>query len=398
MTLPNTPSVISPVLINGQELNVAVIRALVTRKESEHDSAILFVNSATATIDYTTLPDSRIEFPFGNVGLQSTFQGYVNSVTPNRRYVAGTVNTEQEIDCLGATMVMKGNKPRFFTDLTATQMMSQIVSEAGLGFNDEYRNDNDKWRQLAQTNESDWQMVLNLADRVGAHVVYEKGVVRLINYLDISYRQLPDRLYTSQTSVSAGDRTTDSSGNVIEYVPINAGLRDPSYLSPTMSYLANRRAVIVPPPDNSAVSSVSAGASASQGSLLVSRFATDYPANSQPEAAAIQGGFYQPPWNQSGSLRVTGDALMMPGLVIQVSSARKGLTMQADYDGVWYVQGVDHSIGQQGRFFTTLTMSRTEARGSNWYPSRPFWLGDKRGNPVLRASGQGQWLSTWRLL
>jgi hypothetical protein len=70
--------------------------------------------------------------------------------------------------------------------------------------------------------------------------------------------------------------------------------------------------------------------------------------------------------------------------------------MGADFDGVWYVHGVEHSIGMQGRFFTTLEMGRPVARGANWYPQRPFWLSDKRGVPSLIAAGSGSWVSNWR--
>jgi hypothetical protein len=274
-------------------------------------------------------------------------------------------------------------------------MIAQIATEAGLGFNDEYHNDNNQWRQLAQTSETDWEMILNLADRLGARIVYERGVIRLINYLDISFRQLASRFYTSKTNITLLDKTDEQAGTVVEYVPTNMSVRDPSYRSPTLSYLSSKRAVMLSPPMQSSTAQPTVGAS-SQGALLVSRFATDYPANSQQEAEAYQSGYYQPPWNEEGQLRVTGDALMMPGLIIQVMSSGKGLTMSADYDGVWYVRGVTHSLGTHGRFWSTLDIARTAARGSNWYQPQPFWLRDKRGAPVLRSNGAGQWISNWR--
>lgn len=390
----STPSAVGSVLVNQREMNVAVVRAIVTRHEGEHEGATLFVNSATATVDFHSLPDQRIEFTFGGLGIQSTFQGYVNSVTPNRRFVGDTQITEQEIECMGASMVMKGNRPRFFTEMTATQMVAKICADNNLGFHDEFRNDNNQWRQLAQTSETDWQMLLTLADRISAKVVYERGVIRLINYLDVSYRQLPSRLYRTKNNMATTDHTDDNQGVVVEYVPTNVSVRDPSYRTPTMAYMSGRQAVMLQPPPASATSQPSGRGS--RGADIVSRFATSYPALSQQEAEAMQSGFYTPPWNQEGSLRVTGDAAMMPGNIIQVASAGLGTTMQADYDGVWYVNGVSHSLGLQGRFYTTLSMGRPQARGTNWYAPRPFWLGEKRGMPLLTPAGNGSWVSNWR--
>ena len=378
-----TPSAVGTVLVNQSPANMAVLRVLIDRAEGQHEAATLYVNSATATIDFNSLPDKRIEFPFGDPGVQSTFQGYVLSVTPNRRFVGDTQITEQEISCLGASMVFKGNKPRFLTDLTATQMIASIVADSNLGFNDEFRNDGMIWRSLAQTNETDWEMILKLADRISARIVYERGVIRLINYLDISYRQLPSRSYTTKQDVSLNDRTDDTTGTVVEYTPISTSVRDPSYRTPTMAYLSAGQARVVHPQNQA-------------GDTLVSSFVTDYPAGSQQEAEALQSGYYTPPWNQEGSLRVTGDAMLMPGSVIQVASSGKGITMQANYDGLWYVRGVEHSIGLGGRFFTTLDMGRATSRGYNWYAPRPFWFGDSRGVPLLRPVGSGVWVSNWR--
>jgi hypothetical protein len=373
-------------------MGVAPAQATITRRQCEHDSASLFVNTPTRSTDFDNLPDQRVEFDFGVLGMRSTFQGYVTTVMPQQRLVEDQQVTLQEITCLGASMVMKGNTPRFFTELTLTEMMRRIVSDANLGFSDEFRNDNTIWRTLAQTSETDWEMVVTLADRLGAVIIYERGVIRLVNYLDVAYRQLPSQFLQMATLRSDA---LSPPGTVVDFVPSSMSARDPSYRTPTLSYLSGKSAVLVEPPA-SATQSRPGSTRNTWGSAVVSRFATSMPALSAQEAQAIQRGYYNPPWNQEAEIRIIGDARAMPGTTVQVSSSLNGPTLTPTYDGVWYVKQVEHQMDVHNKFFTTLTLGRAQARASNWYPPQPFWLNDPRQTPTLRPSGSGQWISNWR--
>jgi hypothetical protein len=390
-------TVIGDIRVNERSILVTPTHGTLTRKEDEHDTASIFVVTGTRATDFDQLPNQRIEFAYGTPGNKSTFQGYVNSVMPQKRLVGNQTVTVQEIFCYGASMVLKGNVPRFFTSLTLTQMMQRIVSEANLGFSDEFRNDTMVWRSLAQTSESDWEMLLAMANRLAARILYDQGVVRLIDYRDIAYRMLPVRKLLSGSmdpDFSASETGNFGSGAVVEYVPISVGVQDPAYRTPTTAYLAGKSAVVLTPP----LARLTAQPSVMKntwGSALVGRFATDMPASSQQEAEIIQQGFYNPPWPQQAEVRIEGDATASPGTVVQISSKR-GQTMSPTYDGLWYVSGVQHDIGLNKRFYTVLTVGRQAERGMNWYQYRPFWLSDKRGPPTLRSSGAGQWISNWR--
>jgi hypothetical protein len=119
--------------VNSHSLLITPLSATVTRNENEHDTASIFVVSGSRDTDFSLLPDQRIEFDYGSLGGRRTFQGYVNSVTPQKRAVGNQIDSSQEIFCYGASMALKGNRPRFFTALTLTQMMARIVSDANLG-------------------------------------------------------------------------------------------------------------------------------------------------------------------------------------------------------------------------------------------------------------------------
>jgi hypothetical protein len=195
---PQVSSAINGVLIDGQLHDLLVAWASGTFKENEHGSMSLFVSTSTRATDYGIMPGQRIEFDFGTRGNTQKFQGYVSAVTPQRRLNGTKVISEQEIQCLGESMVLKGNHPRFFTEVTSTQAIARIVAESNLGFSDEFRRDDTTWRTLAQTSETDWEMIVNLATRIGAHVLVTKGVVRLLDYTEIMARVLPIRVYTKR--------------------------------------------------------------------------------------------------------------------------------------------------------------------------------------------------------
>jgi hypothetical protein len=395
----NSFTALSDIRVNSHSLLITPLSATVTRNENEHDTASIFVVSGSRDTDFSLLPDQRIEFDYGSLGGRRTFQGYVNSVTPQKRAVGNQIDSSQEIFCYGASMALKGNRPRFFTALTLTQMMARIVSDANLGFNDEYHNDTLVWRTLAQTSETDWEMLLSLSGRLGARILYDQGVIRLINYQDIGYRQLPTKSLLSvpiDADLSAAETGSPGAGAVLEFMPTNTTTaQDPALRTPTMAFLAGQSAVVMTPPLAALMSRPSAPESTG-GPTLVSGFATTMPALSYQEAEQIQAGFYDPSWPQQASVRIMGDATTAPGTTVQISSAGQGETVTPAYDGVWYVSGVEHQMGIGHSFYTVLTLGRQVTRGKNWYQYRPFWLGDRRGAPVLRPSGTGQWISNWR--
>ena len=268
-------TVLGDIRVNDRSILVTPTSAAVTRRENEHDTASVFVVTGSRATDFAQLPDQRIEFEYGNLGNRGLFQGYVNSVMPQKRAVGNQTVSTQEIFCYGASMVLKGNKPRFFTSLTLTQMMQRIAGEANLGFNDEYRNDTLVWRTLAQTSETDWEMLLALSGRLAASILYERGVLRLVNYRDIAYRQLPTRKLTSRPldpDLSQSELESQGSGAVVEYMPTSSALRDPVHRTPTTGFLSGKAAVMLSPP----LSTLTAQPSVMRntwGSALVPRFA-----------------------------------------------------------------------------------------------------------------------------
>lgn len=362
--------------VNNAAPDITVLRYTMSKSEGAHDVVSLFVDSSTKSFDFTGLPGQRIEFDYGNLGAAATFQGYIQSVVPNNRLVGNNTVLEQEIVCLGPTMIMKGNSPRFWTDMTATQVIADLCQLNQLGLSDEFRNDEDPWRSLAQTCETDWEMIVRLANLIGARVVPQRGVIRLINYNDVAARQLPTKAYVRRASVPSPDADP---GAVLEFVPSSSSVRDPTYTPPSFGYLSGRTAAVV-----------------GRSGALYGRFSTAYPAQSAQEAVMLAQGYYDPSWKQTADLTITGDSDLEVAQMVQVNSTgHQGTVISPEYDGIWYVNGVDHS-GAPQQFFSTLHLGRPLGRANNWYQERPFWLGDKRGVPRLFPLGDGTWVSTWR--
>jgi hypothetical protein len=296
-----------------------------------------------------------------------------------RRVEVAKVEIEQEIVCLGPTMAMKGNTPRFVVGSTATEFMRTIVTQNGLGFSDEFSDDSTKWRTLAQTSESDWEMVVVLADRIGANIVHSRGVVRLVDHNDISYRELPTHQFKMQQTPAQADGA--NAGAITDFTPVNISAADPLYRIPAVAFLQEGKAVYVP--------------STGRTGPIAQRFATDMPARSTAEASVLQRGYYFPNWSQQGGITVVGDATIEPASVCAISANSSRTVMRPDFDGMWYIKGVRH-VMYNNQFYSVLDIGRAANRAPNWYQARPFWLGDKRGIPQLTAAGDGTWLSSWR--
>lgn len=383
IALDRLNATMSVVLIDGAVRNIQVLRASGSFKENEHAQMSLFVASATRSQDFALMPGQRIEFDFGFQGNDLKFQGYVADVTQHHRVTHGRTIDEQEISCLGPTMVFKGNQPRFFSESTITQAIARVVADSSLGFSDEYRRDTTTWRSLAQTNETDWEMIVSLAGRLGARVVVTRGVVRLVDAQEIMYRVLPTRHYRKSPHLpSATANPMPPDGLIIDFSPTNQSTIDPIYSAPRTAYLTGGTAV---------EHMKKAGRRFS-----LPNFATSLPAHTVEEADVYLNGFYIPDWVQSGVLRVVGDATVFPATVIHVSTTGPGQNvMSSNFDGAWYVRKVSHEVIPQA-FTTTLDIGRAYDRAPNWRSEIPFWLGDRRGVPSLFPNGTGRWLSTWR--
>ena len=382
------------VFVNGSKLDTSVSRIQVEQRENEHESAAIFINSGSSGIDYTQLPNQRIEFSYGLIGNKATFRGYISEVIPHQSTGSAQIIQEQEIQCLGPSMVLKGNRPRFWDQSTATDAMRSIVSESGLGFSDEYHNDTYVWRSLAQTSETDWEMLVNLANMLACRLLVTDGVIRLVDYTQVATREIPSLTFTRDQALPML-RSEDGMPltSLVSFVANNSGNRDPVYQSPQVSYLVNGRSTLTQPKTQSYLN---ADATAVQiTNVLSSRFASDMPAASAQEADALLSGYYSPDWSETASVRVPGDCTLQPCMVIGIKSGGRYSPKIIDYDGGWYVTGATHFV-YQNQYLIDLEVTRPSQRQPNWYQRTPFWSDDRRGAPRLFPIGTGQWVSTWR--
>jgi hypothetical protein len=300
------------------------------------------------------------------------FYGYVVEYTVGpRRNTPGTLIT---VTAMGPTMVMKTGKPRFFTNATVADVVARVSAEAQLGFVDEFGRDHYIWPQLAQTDESDWEFVNDLATRVGSQILCTEGVLRLIDPQNVLSRSEPVMLLTN-----GQEQTSRPSVGVFEYNATSYSNRLPRSYAPTVSFL------------NSGVPQTVSGTVGKYS--FQQYFSASVPVRNQAEAELAQITL-PVDWEQQAQIRVSGSAKLNPGAVVYVRGGDKAARNEP-YDGFWYITEAQHSLAKLV-YQTTLRLARLAVTSRQvGIPAKNWWL-DQRGRPMLTLNNVGNWISTWR--
>lgn len=333
--------------------------------EGSHEYARITTQLTKTKIDRYV--NKRISFTYGRRSRQMKFYGYVVSITPNQDYQQDTV---VDIDCLGPTWVMQSGMPRLERNITAPNLFASVVtsSKYRLGAQVDYHEY--LWPALAQSDESDWEFLLTLAMRVGYAVYNYQGVVRLVRPLRI-LQETP----VFQSYIRADD-VLDPTRSLLEWEATTQSLKLRENIKPAFGYFDGTVAATSP-----------------QVEGAPQRIRTDTPIRDRQMAAAYQQAWDNriDYWNQQAVARINGDAKVVPGtnIAVQISGVQAGAN---DYDGVWMVRGVQHSL-THSTFQTQLDLARDSTRTPVNRNSAWFWEG-RDGKVYATADGNG-WYSQW---
>jgi phage protein D len=365
---------VASLMRNGILMDATVTEMTVNYAEGQHDQAIL--SCVSSTLENTDgFVDSTFSFYFGAAPRSALFQGYISAVT-DEQDAQGQLSFK--LTMLGASKAMFAGQPRYWSNKTIPDAVRDLTSANMIGFYGQSHTY--VWRALAQTEESDWQMLKSLATRIGWVVYYRFGVILLYepNSLYINSGEYTT-LVASQTNPDTSD--TYESRNMIEFQATEDAEVLPQNLGKRFGFFTTANDVQI---------------KEQTGTYKGFLFETDTTVRDQDEAtvfitaadSTIAG------WRLHAVARIWGDADIYPGMCVNV----KTTTGYSKNDGRWLVRSVSHQA-DRSQYQTQLLLSRPK----NWVRGgllayRPFWeqnMASTRARPYLQDL-QGKWYSSWR--
>jgi hypothetical protein len=373
--------------INGITYPVVTREATIVRGINRHDTIELSVllagtvtfdgkvripldaaqpSSGTQDVDIETLERQPISFIYGVSPQTEQFVGYVTAVTPGEKFKEGLNFT---ITLTGSSVVLQRVIRRFETQVTVPQAIARRVDEQWLGYSGDSHTY--QWPALAQTNTTDWEMIVKLAIDIGYVVFTWGGVVRV---------QDPVKLFKlyPYTTLTVSDDLLETDRKLMDFKPtkVSTDVLDKQGLE-----------VFYFDPDGR-VASIKQELTASRPVWMPY---SENPVTNQEEAQVLVNAAKASllRWPQQAKARIRGDAAIYPGLVVDVVPA----TNNSDFIGRWLVILVTHSMNRQA-FQTELTLIRPDVVPMYDNSSfQHFWDRSGLGRPVMYLRDQ-QWFSS----
>jgi hypothetical protein len=232
------------------------------------------------------------------------------------------------------------------------------------------------WSGLAQTTESDWEMVLDLAQRLGWLVFNRYGVVMCYDPARV-FREAG--IYARLVMGSNFDPATDR--NLLEFQPQEQSTMLNENLGVKYGYFTSGDAVqVITQP----------------GTFDGYTFNTDVVIENQDAAQVYvnAAAVSVDRWQQYALARVWGDADLYPGLCVEIVSTNTRY-LRTKFDGKWLIRQAQHSMDRQS-YQTLLFLARpnstTPVSAAAYVP---FWQqGGAKSKPGLSIL-DGDWVSSW---
>lgn len=361
---------ISRITFDGLPFSISPLSCDIDQAVGQHEQVRLMMRPV-AGLSMHTGAYKTLSFAW-DADESGRFFGYVTEYTVGA--MANAPGAMITVTAMGPTSVMKTGRPRFFANSTTAQAIASITAEAQLGFLDEFGKEHYVWPQLAQTDESDWEFINDLAAKEGSQLLCTDGVLRLIDPKAVLTRTDPVLLLTNSQAQS-----NMKEAGLLDFSATSYSDRLPSRYNPTVAFL-----------NGNSVETVSG----STGMYPFQQyFSGGQPLRNRTEAELAQTSL-PVDWGQQAQARVPGSALLAPGVVVYVKSGSRA-AVDEPYDGLWYVMETRHVLAKL-TFQSTLSLARmVNASKGVSIPSKNWWL-DPRGRPTLVLNNVGNWASTWR--
>lgn len=356
--------------INGGEAeDITVLEASLNFNQNQHDLVTLVLASATL-IETDGMVDKPIFFAFGQSPRIDTFYGYILAV---REVTSKADSFQFSLLIVGATRVMQGGQPRFWRDRTVPGAIEETVLRGMLGYSGQTHNH--KWKSLAQTNESDWALIVRLASRLGWDVYNRYGVVMCYD---------PEKLfeergaYTHLIAGSEGDISTQDERTILDFEASETSDETPDAIGHKLGYFSGDKPQIV----------------TQEGAFRRYTFRNDIVIRDSAEAEVYQtasntADAYD---TQKAKARLFGEADLWPGMSVDVTTSNQRI-YRGRFDGRWMIDSVSHKM-DRASFQTQVSLSRPGKARIRDLPYRSFWAADGLAKPQMSLS-DGSWTSTW---
>lgn len=362
--LPVTP----PEVDGDIDDSVIIVSASIEETSDKHAFAVIEMRGADREV--SRHKKKPISFRYGTFPNYGYFYGYIVDATKDQPH-------QSEISivyvCLGYTYPMRKSQSKVWSNTLASQIVQEIVTPYGLGFS--FTGDDFRFERLAQTYQSDWQMVTKVARQLGKMCIPYDGVIRLID---------PIAELDTDTSVATFEKSSnilDSSD--LELLSFEAQAKEDSGDDDGLvkfSFFSPSNAVITI--DDSEVDEIDKRTE-THSYVSSQAYADQYEKTKQIVDSL----------SQSGSARIRGNGSIKPGTVIGISTGAYRNVSTDSMDGRWLVGATKHEINETV-FQTELTLIRDEYRPLNDTLYEPF-RGQGRADPRITLSN-GEWKSSWR--
>lgn len=374
---------ISGLTIGGNSYVFVVRECSVVRNVFEHDSVtmsatlagtlrfdnklIVPINEAGGTRDVTIeqFVDQPMSFVMGVPPNSELFTGYVSSVNPTQRFKQGI---DFEIEISGASIALQQANRYFDTDKSIYDLIRLRTSSAGLTlFCDNYLTGSNGpylFPSMGQTEESDWEFIVSLAQLVGYAVFTWGPVIRICDPVRLLSGAPRKRLVT-------GDNVLDSEKQLMDF-----------YGTENSDALWQYQGIKVFQFDN-----LGQVVSIAQNSPNIKKYQytnTIFPNEDSARLAVDAAARQIDRWRYSATARIKGDASIYPGMLVQIDTGQNSIA--GPYNGNWLVLGVEHSMNRTA-FDTKLTLARpANMPNQSAQNFRPFWaeFNSPQPNIVLR--------------
>ena len=349
-------------LVGGEPLDITVSKMELSAGEFQHDHATVSASSDTLT-ETDQLTGQAISFFYGLSPNTEIFHGYIEGVEKdNSGNSAGRLTFT--LQCLGVTKELQVGAPRVWSKSTIPQVAELLSYRAALGYHGHPHPL--LWKTLAQTEESDWKMLCDLAKRLGWSVFNRYGVVMLYDPLLLfrdngSFIDLISAQYSS-TAIQDYERA------LIEFTPIE--MSDASY------HQIGRKIAFF---NDKAVQTVT-----QQGEkYTLFKYLSNFTVRNSDEAEvyANSTSHMAANWSQQATARVLGNATIFPGMCVDILTSLPKYQRE-HFNGRWLVRGVKHSADRQ-TFQTQLTLCRPDSSaGVSTTPYVQFWNQPTGSDPI----------------
>lgn len=366
--------------LNGVDLDITVSSLQIMLGEFQHDVVVIECSSDTLT-DTASMVGSAISFWWGKAPRTELFTGYVDGVTDDKG-PSGAGRLTFSMACLGATKEMQTGTPRAWDRITIPQVVKNLSYRGLLGF---HGHDHPLvWPMIAQTEESDWRLICNLAKRLGWSVFNRYGVVMLYDPLKLfqsngSYITLMSASYTN-TAYEDYERA------LVDFTPAEEADNSYRNIGAKLAFFNGNQVQTV-----------------TQEGDEYTVFKYLNVAARTPEEADVYtnaGTRSAASWSQQAQARVLGNANIYPGMCVDVYTSDPRY-FKGRYNGRWLVRQVQHQADRQ-TFQSLLTLCRPRGSfGMPLIPYVPFWnevsgitTTPTKSKPAAILAGT-KWNSSW---